>query len=201
MNRRSLALASLVIAASAASVHAANPKIDKDAVQPYKQKDYPKFFAEWGAAGMKRVNELMPKAAEKVAASPECDSVDLVELSGNRSAPGKKVVFFVDCKNSKRFYVDEADLKSDAIPESKQAKSAKFTDTAATEACEKAVKAQLHNPLTFNRKSASVYRAPGGNVVIEFLFEAKNNLGGVLPSKARCVATDRGLEEAVISKS
>lgn len=182
----------------------ADPKIAPHAVIPITQKSYPKLYAAWGAAGVKKINQLMPLAAQKAAASPECDRVDLVEISQNRSTPGKDIVFFVDCANRKRFYIGQSDLHSPAAAKSQTGKMGSLTDAQATFTCENTVKTQLHNPLTFSRKfgTTSVYRAPTtGNVVVQFTFEAKNNLGGVLPSKARCVLTDRGLEEATISKS
>jgi hypothetical protein len=171
---------------------------------PITQKGYPKLYAAWGPEGVKRINELMPKAAQKAAASPECDKVDLVEISQNRSTPGKKIVFFVDCVNTKRFYIEDVELLTAAPARSQAAKMSGMSDSQATSNCESAIKAQLTNPLTFNRKmgTTSVYRAPTtGNVVVQFTFEAKNNLGAVLPSKAKCVITDRGIEEASISKS
>jgi hypothetical protein len=181
----------------------ANPKVGPDAVIPITQEGYPKLYAAWGAAGVRRINELMPRAALKAAASPECDKVDYVEISQQRSTPGKKIVFFVDCANKKRFYIEDSDLGSGAAARSQTSKMTGTSDAQATESCESAIKAQLHNPLTFDRKfgTTSVYRAPTtGNVVVEFIFEAKNNLGALLPGKARCVLTDRGLEDAIISK-
>jgi hypothetical protein len=106
--------------------------------------------------------------------------------------------------NRKRFYIEDSDLKSATAIQSQTAKMSGLADSQATQSCENAIKAQLHNPLTFNRKfgTTSVYRAPTtGNVVVQFTFEAKNNLGGVLPSEARCVLTGRGIEEASISKN
>jgi hypothetical protein len=180
----------------------ADPKIGPYAVVPITQKGYPKLYADWGAAGVQRINALMPKAAQKAAASPECDKVDIVEISQTRSAPGKQIVFFVDCANRKRFYISDAELAAPDPARSQSAKMSALTDARATENCESAVRAQLANPLTFNRKlgTTSVYRAPTtGNVVVEFTFEAKNNVGAVLPRKARCVLTDRGIEDARIS--
>ena len=182
----------------------ANPKIAPHAVMPITQKSYPKLYAAWGAAGVKRINELMPKAAQKAAASAECDKVDLVEISQNRSTPGKKIVFFVDCANTKRFYIEDTELSTAGPAQSQAAKMSALSDSQATQNCESAIKAQLTNPLTFNRKmgTTSVYRAPTtANVVVQFTFEAKNNLGALLPSKAKCVITDRGIEEASITKS
>ena len=198
-SRRAIAAALAIIVAPAL----ANPKIAPHAVMPITQKSYPKLYAAWGAAGVKRINELMPKAAQKAAAAPDCDKVDLVEISQNRSTPGKKIVFFVDCVNTKRFYIEDTELATSGPAQSQAAKMSSLSDSQATQSCESAIKAQLANPLTFNRKmgTTSVYRAPTtANVVVQFTFEARNNLGALLPSKARCVITDRGIEEASISK-
>jgi len=201
--RFSLVLLLLVTSVASAAQAQANPKIASHAVIPITQKGYPKLYSAWGAAGIKKINSLMQPAAEKAARSPECDKVDLVEISQQRSTPGGKIVFFVDCANGKRFYIEDSDLKSTGAVQSQSAKTASISDIQATQSCESAIKAQLHNPLTFNRNfgTTSVYRAPTtGNVVVQFTFEAKNNLGAQLPSKARCVLTDRGLEEASVSK-
>lgn len=179
-------------------------KIASHAIIPITQKSYPKLFAEWGAAGVKRINGLMPLAAQKVAASKECDKVDLVELSSSRSKPTKNAVFFVDCANGKRFYVDESEIASvTSAVVSQEQKMNSLSDALAIQRCETAVVAQLTNPQTFDKKfgTTAVFRAPiTGNVVVNFKFVAKNNLGAELPSSAKCVFSDRGLEEASISK-
>lgn len=202
VNTKATYVAAAVLSVLSTEV-SASPKIAPHAVMPITQEGYPKLYAAWGAAGVKQINELVPKAAQKVASSPECDKVDLVEISQNRSTPGKKIVFFVDCANSKRFYVEDTELTSASAARSQTAKMSAISDTQATQNCESAIKAQLNNPLTFNRKlgTTSVYRAPTtGNVTVQFMFEAKNNLGALLPSKAKCVITDRGIEEASISE-
>jgi hypothetical protein len=195
---------SLSFDTAAAPVSNTNPKIAPDAVTPYTKKAYPTFYSAWGAAGMKKVNDLMPLAAAKAAASPECNKVELVELSQQRSTPGKNIIFFVDCANRKRFYIDQSQLASAAVAKSQTNKMAALSDSQAKEMCDRAIKVKLNNPLTYDRQytTTSVYRAPtNGNVVVEFKFEAKNDLGAPLPHKARCTFTDRGLEDAIISKT
>ena len=106
--------------------------------------------------------------------------------------------------NTKRFYIEDTELTAAGPAQSQAAKMSALSDSQATQSCESAIKGQLTNPLTFNRKmgTTSVYRAPTtANVVVQFTFEAKNNLGALLPSKARCVITDSGIEEASITKS
>lgn len=194
------ALLSGLVSSHAQSVH---PKIDPDAVSPITQKGYPKTFAEWGPAGVRKINSLLRAAAEKAALSPDCDRVELVELSGERSVPGKKIVFFVDCANRARIYISESDLASQAAIQSQTTKMARLSDADAIHRCREAIKLKLENPMTLsaNAFSTSVSRAAiTGNVLVQFTFEAKNNLGATLPASARCIFTDRGIEEASISK-
>ena len=182
----------------------ANPKIDKYAVVPVTQQGFPKLYKEWGAKGFKKINSLMPLAAEKAAASNECDKVTMVDISTQRSKAPSKIVFFADCENGKRFYVEDSDLTSKNAVESQEAKISKITDTAAIEGCENAIKAQLNNPLTLDRKILSTEVIRGkqvGNVIVRFEFEAKNNLGSSLPHKAECVINDKGMKSAQILKS
>ena len=181
----------------------ANPKIDDYAVIPLTKADYPKLYKEWGSKGFKKINALMPKAAEKAAASNECDKVIMANISTQRSKSPSKIVFFVDCQNNKRFYIEDNDLTSNSAIESQEAKIAKITDMAAIDGCDSAIKAQLNNPLTFDRKILSTQVIRGkqvGNVIVRFEFEAKNDLGASLPHKAECVINDKGMKSAQISK-
>lgn len=175
-------------------------KISPDAVMLIEGEGWDKTRREWGSAGIKRINAAMPKAAEKAAQSPACDYVEIVGLS-DRSKPKSMAVFYVDCRNHQRFYVSEDDLKSDAAPVSKNAKTAAISDTKAITACEESVKSQLNFPLSFDRDllNTRVYRAPTGNIAVDFTFQAKNALGAELPQRARCVIDDTGIHPAEIS--
>lgn len=119
----SASLLLVFVAALSTGVVVAAPKVAEGAVVPITRAQYPKLFAEWGSQGIQRINKLAPLAAKKAAESPECDQVEIVEVS-DRSIARKNVVFFVDCANSKRFYIDEGDLKSTAAVRSQEAKTA-----------------------------------------------------------------------------
>lgn len=175
-------------------------KISADAIDPITKDGYPDVFAAWGDVGIKRINALMPKAAQKAAESAECDRVEYVGYS-DRSTPRKTVVLYVDCANKKRLFLSEAELQTKAVPVSKEAKTAAYSDAKLIATCEESVKSQLKYPLTFNRSwtSTGVYRAPGGNIMVMFTFEAKNALGATLPQKARCAVDDRGMDPAEIT--
>lgn len=203
--RRVWASATLValLGATWSALAAGNPKISPSAIYPITEASYPRLYAAWGGSAVKKINDLMLPAAEKVAASNECARVELVEISQQRSTPGKEIVFFVDCSGGRRFYVSETELKTKEAAISQETKMKALSDSQADASCESAVKAKLNNPMTFKRKlgTSSVYRAPTtANVVVQFDFEAKNNLGGRLPQKARCVFTTKGLEEVTFSK-
>ena len=181
----------------------ADAPIAPGAVSPMTREDYPKTFAKWGAAGVKKINEMAPRAAAFAARSSECDRVEIVELSDARSIPGKSIVFFADCRNGKRFYVSDTDIAAGNEVVSQTAKMANMDDGEAILACEIAVKAQLQYPSSFKQKmlSSSVRRAETtGNVVVTFDFEAMNGLGMTMPQSARCVISDLGMAEATITK-
>lgn len=190
-----------VNAAAPAAPQPAAQIIEEGAVQAYSKKGYPKMYARYGAAYVDRVNQLMPEVAKKAAASPDCGHVMLVELS-DKSQPKGEAIFFVDCKNEARLYISESDLKKEGAISSERNKSKKYSDTDTIRACEDAVKQQLQNPMTFDRAilDTSVYRPNTGGIVVEFKFTAKNNLGGELPFRARCVAKNDGTIEAEIGK-
>jgi hypothetical protein len=175
-------------------------KFSEDAAFLIEGEGWDKTRREWGADWIRRINEAMPKAVKKAAASPECDFAEMAGIS-DRSTPRKEMVFYVDCRNGKRFYISQSDLESEAVVVSKNAQTAAISDSAAIEACEKSVKRQLNNPLTFDRDilNTSVYRAPTGNIAVTFTFQAKNSFGGELPHRARCVIDDQGISPAEIT--
>lgn len=179
---------------------ATNPKIAEGSIYPISQKDYPKIYKKWGKANVDHINALAPKAAEKVAASSECDTVNMVDLSDERSIPKKSIVFFVDCNNGKRFYVSENELKTNATITSKQAKTATVSDSVAMETCIARVKAKLNHPSTFklHMLSQNVYRAPTGNVVAQFEFSAKNSFNLETKNRVKCYIDDKGMSEPEI---
>jgi len=188
--------------AIAAPPQSENPdaKVSPDAAFLIEGEGWEKTRREWGSTWIARINKAMPLAAQKAAESATCDYVEVAGLS-DRSIPRSEVVFYVDCKNGERFYISEADATSNQVATSKGAQTAAVSNFDAIQGCEQSVKAALNHPQTFKRHrlDTSVYRAPGGNVVVEFGFDAKNGLGTKLPQHARCVIDDRGMSPAEIS--
>ena len=177
-------------------------RISPYAVLPITKQGYPKLYAKWGDDGVRRINSLMPLAAEKAATSPDCDKVIIVDISTQRSIPGKKIVFFVDCENGERFYVSDSDLQEENLVQSQKKKMSALSDGDAITYCVDAVKAKLKYPHSFKRKfgSTSVYRGGRtGNVVVSFDFSSTNSFGAEIVRHARCVIDDSWFVEVTIS--
>ncbi len=189
--------------AAEAEVARIRAKIAAGAADPVTRAKYPKLHAAWGEEGFRKINRLLPLAAEKAAASGECDKLEYIAVSDSRSVPRKSLTFFADCANGARFYVAEADITDRAPLKPKDQILASMDRGAASLACERAIKAQLAFPLSFDLDllstdiSQSQHKA--GNLSVAFTFTAKNAFGAELPQRARCLFDDRGLIEAVIT--
>ncbi|MNG14171.1 hypothetical protein D3C84_979050 [compost metagenome] len=83
------------------------------ALSNYTPEQYPKTYATWGVDGIERIKEMEKAAAQHVARSSDCDRVDYVGLSENRSSPPSNIVVYIDCSNRNRFYVGDAELSRD----------------------------------------------------------------------------------------
>ena len=157
---------------------------------------------EWGRAGVAKVNRLMPAAAARVAASPECDSVIAVGLSSDRGRAPNDPVFFIDCNNKRRFYVSEADLAKEEPAVSRNAQVAGVSDSGAIATCERSVRQQLNLPSSYDRDllNTRVLRSEYGTVNVQFTFQAKNRLGVEANLRATCFVDDRGVHPAEIEE-
>ena len=183
----------------AAPVRKGPAPIDPGVFRPYTKSGYPKAFAKWGRQGIDRVQKLRESAARSVAENPQCDAVELSELSDSRSTTDNPVVF-VDCRNSQRFYLSESDIGT--ALSSEMEKGARFSSSELKRLCTDEVKARLNLPSTFDRNFFSVSDRQGtsGNRVIEFTFEAKNRMGMTLPASARCIMNTQGKFEVEITE-
>lgn len=162
-------------------------------VVPFTKSDTPKIYNAWGEKWINDINAMMPKAVNSVAQNPKCDEPVDIGLSMERSKPKENAIFFVDCKNGERFYVEQSQLNDGAsiTSESEQLQDAvKYIPD-----CEKAVKATLNHPETFDKKTLSTQARKAdvtGNVVITMPFTAKNGLGVELEQVATCTVNTKG---------
>ena len=168
-----------------ASAHKA--EIPDYALTPYTQDQYPKLFAAYGSR-IDDVESLRRAAAEKAAASPTCDRVEIVGLSQERSSLSD-LNFFVDCANSTRFRFSETELASVSSPALSESQKA-WSESDARSACEDLIRRSATIPTTVKIHSflgTSVFKAPStGNLVVTSDFDAKNAFGTEIGYQAKC---------------
>lgn len=159
-------------------------KIADHAVAPITQKSYPKTYAAWGVAGIARINALLQPAAEIVATSPGCDELVILELSGQRSSPPDKIVFYADCANGNRFYITEAEVLAGQKTISLNEKAKWLDDQQLVEISQGEVTSRLGCECSFFE--ASVYRAMAGRTVVSLGFSMMNDAGFRIVNAAEC---------------
>ena len=161
-------------------------EISDYALTPYTADQYPKLFAAFGSR-IGDVERLRRAAAEKAAASPTCDRVEIVELSQDRSSLSD-LNYFVDCANTTRFRFSETELAS-AGPAASESQKA-WGEAEARKACEDLIRQSATIPTSVKVHSflgTSVYKAPStGNVVVTSDFDAKNAFGTEIGYRAKC---------------
>lgn len=177
-------------------------EVPPHAVMPYTAKSHPKATATWGAAALPGINRLRVAAAQKVAASKECDEVSIAELSNERSTKPAGWVVFVDCNNGKRFYLSQADVGGGEPATSVQQKAFARTPGAMAASCRAVIQGRLEFPSTYDESllaSGERRVEASGTVVTELAYTAKNRFGATLPYLGRCIFNDTGLVEVKIT--
>ena len=167
----------------------------------YDKKTYPKLYKQWGEKAVKEMNGYLPQIAEHVARENSCDAVESVDISDARSNPkAKQMVFFVDCRNGKRFFVSTDDLNSGRKLTAEQDKE--IDNSAVISQCDAAIKAKLNHPGTFDPHLLDTATGvnPNGNILVTRGFTAKNGLGMQIDYRAYCVITDNKVEVSVEQK-
>lgn len=167
----------------------------------YDKKNYPKLYKKWGEKAVNEMNGYLPRIAEHVAREDSCDAVESVDISDARSNPkAKQMVFFVDCRNGKRFFVSTDDLNSGRKSTAEQDK--KIDSSAVISQCDEAIKAQLNHPGTFDPHILDTATGvnQNGNVLVTRGFTAKNGLGMQIDYRAYCVITDNKVEVSIEQK-
>ena len=167
----------------------------------YDKKTYPKLYKQWGEKAVKEMNGYLPRIAEHVARENSCDAVESVDISDARSNPkAKQMVFFVDCRNGKRFFVSTDDLNSGRKSTAEQDKE--IDNSAVISQCDAAIKAQLNHPGTFDPHllDTATRENPNGNILVTRGFTAKNGLGMQIDYRAYCVITDNKVEVSIEQK-
>jgi hypothetical protein len=173
-------------ASSSPATSSQKAEISDYALSHYTADQYPKLFAAFGSR-IDDVERLRRAAADKAAASPTCDRVEVAELSQDRSSL-RDLNYFVDCANTTRFRFSEAELAS-AGPAASETQKA-WGDTEATSACADLIRQNATIPTSVRVHSflgTSVSKAPStGNVVVTSDFDAKNAFGTEIGYRAKC---------------
>lgn len=144
-----------------------------ETAQELKKKGFPKMLQKYGIEGIKKINRLMPKVAEKASLNNSMDRIVYVDLSDNRSTKDK-LVFCVGAENSNRIYISESDLDSDKTVMSDQELLRKLLPVH-VEMCENLIKANLTYPSTYDKHIFdSVSQTQEYTNVIRIAFSAKN---------------------------
>jgi len=166
------------------------------ATAPITKSGSPRTFKTWGAKGVARINKAYIGAAEIASRSSRCDAVSVTGLSFEKSKPPNDIIVFADCKNGERFYVTEAEAAAGSAVASEREGNEAIGESTALFACRDAVKQQLKYPSTMDASllmGSSTGRAMNGAVQVYFTFEAKNDLGAMLPHEAYCTVDMNGL--------
>lgn len=71
----------------------------------YSIEDYPRYYENWGADGIKRIEAHDRVALEKVSRQKRCDAVYALGLSEFQSTPPDDIVICANCENGNQFYV------------------------------------------------------------------------------------------------
>lgn len=172
-------------------------EISKDAYSNYTYDQYPRIFDTWGKDWVQKISEVEHAAARKIANdNNDCDVVDYVGLSENKSVVKQKIVVFVDCRNGERYFVSDSDIK-DTQKISSQSEKAISLNTAFKQ-CQVLVKnsAKYPSSLNFSILNTQGFQAQTtGNVVVTMQFDAQNDLKQMVTQKAKCIFTPDGESE------
>lgn len=159
-------------------------KIEKSAIHPIPTaygKGYDKTINRYGIANIKKINALMPKAAELIAENPNCEKVLDVDVSDVKSTKNS-IVIYVDCgnfenfSNFERFYVSENDINNKKQQTSIREQMKKNKGLYLT-ACEAELKSRLTHPSTFKTNVILNQAVDVGSfqTTVRIDFKAKNS--------------------------
>ena len=131
------------------------------------------MLQKYGIEGIKKINKLMPRVAEKAAENKSMDKIVRVDVSDNRSTKDK-LVFYADAENLNRIYISESELGSNSRVYSDQEKL-RLLLPLHEEMCEKIIKSNLTHPSTYDKSFfASGSETQEYTNVIKIAFSAKN---------------------------
>ena len=139
-----------------------------------KKAGYPKMLSKYGVNGIKKINRLLPKVAEKAAQNPSMDKIAWVDVSDNKSTKNK-LVFYAQANNSNRVYISEDELNSNAPVYSNHEKL-QLSLLKHEQMCEQVIKSCLIHPSTYKKSMFdSASETQEYTNFIRIAFSAKNS--------------------------
>ena len=143
-------------------------------------------------------DRLRDKAVLIASSWTECGEVTGSEVLENIAS---RLVVSIECGNSIRFFLDEAEIEASRLSAAPQPVHTALTDAEAVNACEAKVRSGLPHPSSMQRSLAStgVTRAPGSHAVVNFEFQALNGLGFPLALQAECMFDEHTLARLEVS--
>lgn len=164
-----------------------DPKV-LDIIPTQKGKGYDKTIKKYGVAGIKKINELLPKAADLMVQNKKCDKLIYVAISDNRSTKNGYTIFG-DCANGSRMYVTEQEIKNNKFSLTSKEKLSALK-TAFEDKCEEIVLSKLNHPSTY--KLGMRYGEVNDYSIFVYIdFRAKNSFNMELRYQAICVFNDK----------
>lgn len=165
---------------------------DEVIIVPYSKSETPKVYKKWGSEWVKKINQMMPQAAEKIRGNPKCDAPESVILSEQKSRVRKEAIFIVDCANGERFYVSQKEFKINKVI---QAQTDKLGEPSVyVESCKKAIKDSAEYPIKFDSGITSK-KTQSGNIEVIVPYKIQNGLNSGSRLAMRClVTTDNKIE-------
>jgi hypothetical protein len=141
---------------------------------------------------------LRDKAVLIASSWTECGEVTGSQVLENIAS---RLVVSIECGNSIRFFLDEAEIEASHLAAAPQPVLSGLTDAEVLNACEAKVRSGLPHPASLQRSLAStgVTRAPGSEAVVSFEFQALNGLGFPLALQAECVFDEDRLARLEVS--
>lgn len=154
-----------------------------------KGNSFDKTIDKFGIKRIKTINELLPKAAELMAKSPECNKLNIVSLSEKSTI--ENILIYGHCTNGARFNISEKDINDNKPAKTdKQKMQAAVFDLMGY--CDEAVKSQLNFPSTYDKSILeSDYTVYDDRVKIVNVFTAKNAFNLELKYRANCFFNDK----------
>lgn len=150
---------------------------------------FDKTIDKFGIEGVKKINDLLHKAADLMAKSTECDKLNIVSLS--QKSTSENILIYGHCTNGARFNLSEQDINNNTPAETdKQKLQAAVLDLMGY--CDEAIKSQLNYPSTYDKSIwESDYMIYDDRVKIVNVFTAKNAFNLELKYRANCFFNDK----------